>query len=329
MFSNKMQDVNESQQELVGNTNTPLASNKRKVDNTNQLYLWTFTLKAMDPIEPEEPILVWGLLEDKCKKFTFQLERGDGGFLHYQGVLSLKIKERFSTVKNLLGETAHIEPCRNWNASLKYCTKQDTRVSGPWNQTSTFIDIPPLTHKWQLQLAAILELKPDPRFIYWIWEPIGGVGKTVFCKNMVLTNGALVVTSGSSKDVSFMINKQKIILFDFPRTLSERVNYGLIECLKNGLITSAKYETQTKVFNSPHIVCFANFPPPNMEAFSLDRWRIMKIENDLLIEEEIIVQDPNHILEVVPTGHALRALRSRKPAASSFGPPLPTLELYS
>jgi len=48
------------------------------------------------------------------------------------------------------------------------------------------------------------------------------------------------------------------------------------------MITNTKFETGLKVFNPPHIVVLANFPPRE-EKLSADRWKIYKIKNkDLL-----------------------------------------------
>lgn len=275
----------EIKRDQAGNTNK--RPEKQRKQQPHPLFVWCFTLKVeKDQIDQEDHKLMWGHLLTFCKKFTFQLEKGsETGYEHYQGVFSLIHKERFDTVKNLLGDKAHIEPCKNYNASVKYCSKEDTRIAGPWNEQSSWIICPPLNRSWQWELRSILMNEPHWRTIYWIWESIGGVGKSVFAKHMAITAKALVVTSGSSKDVSYMLDDNKVIIFDFPRTQIERVNYGLIECLKNGLITSAKYESKTKVFNSPHIVCFAN-SPPNLESMSKDRWCIFKIVDDMLVEDK-------------------------------------------
>lgn len=269
------------------NGNTIMHSDLRTQKQTHPLFLWCFTLKTgQDQLDQIDLKRLWDSLMSFCKKFTFQLEKGDEtGFLHYQGVISLKHKERFATVKNLLGDIAHIEPCKNYSASTKYCSKAETRIAGPWTEQSTWVVVPELTRPWQVKLKNILSLIPDNRSILWIWEEQGGVGKTMFAKHMAVREKAIVVTSGSSKDVSYMIDDPKIIIFDFPRVNIERVNYGLIECLKNGLITSPKYETSTKIFNCPHIVCFANSPPV-VENMSRDRWLIYKIFDDDLFKDE-------------------------------------------
>jgi len=276
--TNIIKMTEEIKRDQVGNTNMPL--DKARTKQSHPLYVWCFTLPVgLDPVDQLDHKRMWDSLAGYCKKFTFQVEMGNTTeYFHYQGVFSLKHKERFETVKNILGDKAHIEPCKNYLASCKYCSKVETRIAGPWTEQSNWVDIPVLNQKWQKELKKLLSYTPDYRSIIWVWESEGGVGKSMFSKYMAITEGALCVTSGSSKDISYMISNHKIIIFDFPRTQIERVNYGLIECLKNGLITSPKYETSTKVFNSPHILCFAN-SPPNVENMSKDRWVIYKIVN--------------------------------------------------
>jgi len=135
---------------------------------------------------------------------------------------------------------------------------------------------------WQLQVMNILKDKPDKRTIHWFWEPSGNVGKSTLCKYLVVKHGALMLT-GKSADMFHMLakfpNKRKIILVDCPRSQQDYLNYGALEMVKTGLVFSGKYEGSQLVFNSPHVIVFANSPPVNMEAnFSMDRWKIVRIE---------------------------------------------------
>lgn len=63
---------------------------------------------------------------------VFQCERGAGGNHHVQGTIRFKDKMGFDAVCAYLhdatGIWAHVEECRDWAASVAYCTKADTRV---------------------------------------------------------------------------------------------------------------------------------------------------------------------------------------------------------
>jgi len=60
-------------------------------------------------------------------KLTGQLERGQGGTLHYQGMLKTP-QVRFSAVKKYF-KRAHIEVARNATALAAYVKKEETRVA--------------------------------------------------------------------------------------------------------------------------------------------------------------------------------------------------------
>lgn len=53
--------------------------------------------------------------------------------LHWQGFVKFKTQTSFRRAQVLLGDpTCHIEPARNNSASIAYCSKNDTRVEGPF-----------------------------------------------------------------------------------------------------------------------------------------------------------------------------------------------------
>jgi len=60
------------------------------------------------------------------------------------------------------------------------------------------------------------------------------------------------------------------------------VNYSAIESIKDGLATSAKYESTQLVFNSPHVFIFSN-DLPQVHKLTLDRWKIFTIVNNELV----------------------------------------------
>ena len=80
---------------------------------------WTFTLNNYT----EEDI------KSICKidaKYVFQEEKGENGTPHLQGILMFKNPKTFNGIKKLIPK-AHIEKARSKIASIKYCTKVETR----------------------------------------------------------------------------------------------------------------------------------------------------------------------------------------------------------
>lgn len=63
---------------------------------------------------------------------VFQLERGESGTLHHQMYCEFENQVRLSTIKQWLPR-AHVESRKgSQSQAIDYCTKEDTRVDGPW-----------------------------------------------------------------------------------------------------------------------------------------------------------------------------------------------------
>lgn len=255
----------ESQREPVGNTKT--------TGPTHQLYRWIFVIPS-DKIQLSQ---LFEVLKEIAKYFTFSLEKGKGGYEHYQGCFSLHTKERFHTVKNHFPPSIHLEGCRDWYASRAYCSKEDTHVAGPWTEKSSMVRVIEELWPWQKDLEKELVMSnSDDRHILVYVDKEGGKGKSQFCKYMAVKHGAVVLQNGSKRDIAFCIDNPKIVLFNLSRDCEERLNYDAIESIKDGMLFSAKYESSMKLFNSPHIVIFSNFDL-DYSRMSKDRWIIRRL----------------------------------------------------
>lgn len=81
------------------------------------------------------PIDKWHqlVLNDKVEYAAYQLEEcPKTGRRHIQWFLKFKIKKKFNFVKKFLGDTTHIEKCKNVAASRNYCMKEESRIEGPF-----------------------------------------------------------------------------------------------------------------------------------------------------------------------------------------------------
>lgn len=225
------------------------------------------------------------LLMKECKSFVFQLEEGQSGYRHYQGMISLKKKKRFQQVVEMLG--CHIEVAQNPFALKQYCQKRETRVAGPWDEKSVmirdrFLEFEPF--EWQKQILDIIKEEPDDRTIHWYYSPTKGkMGKTLLAKHICIENRDAIFVSGKSADIKSgicsMDEAPKIVIFYFTKTNEEYVSYEAIESVKDGIFFSGKYESGMKLFDNPHVICLANFKPKK-NALMTDRWHIVNIEDD-------------------------------------------------
>lgn len=118
----------------------------------------------------------------------------------------------------------------------------------------------------------------DDRKITWVYDEVGNSGKTYLSKHLIAAKGAVRFTNGRTGDIAFAYNNEDIIIFDFARSCEERINYQIIEDLKNGILFSSKYNSKCKIFNPPKIVIMANFMP-NLKSMSEDRWDIIIVDS--------------------------------------------------
>lgn len=81
---------------------------------------WAFTLNNYKEVDINRLTSFGG-------EYVFQEETGENGTPHLQGLLIYKNAVSFNSVKKLIPR-AHIEKCKNKNASIRYCSKEDTRT---------------------------------------------------------------------------------------------------------------------------------------------------------------------------------------------------------
>ncbi len=246
---------------------------------------WKFTVNNVDICDRAQLQLD---LESKGLEYVFQMEKGENtGMIHFQGVCRYENpRDNWPNIKG-----CHWGRCRNWKFQKGYCSKRNTRISGPWTNIKNLIVrkslIDPMEglelRKFQLEIMEILECgkNPDNRKIHWFWELEGNSGKSSLAKHIIMTRNA-VLLGGSSKDAFCCLSKYNetkdidIVIFDIPRCSFNRISYKTIESVKNGMVFSPKYESNFIVFNPPHVVVLCNFPP-DRTMLSADRWDVRNI----------------------------------------------------
>lgn len=222
-------------------------------------------------------------------RYVFGEEIGNSGTPHLQGVVNFSSPRTFNSVKKLF-KNNHIEVCKNWNASCKYCSKDGQtytnikklqsrreRLLAKYNNV--------IWKDWQQNIIDICETEPNDRTINWIWEEEGNKGKSFLAKYLVLKHDA-IVCDGKKDNVFNQLRNwidchkdnedPKVIILDVPRYNLEYVNFGCLEQIKNGMVYSGKYEGGLCLFESPHIIIFAN-APPDEDKLSEDRWNIIEL----------------------------------------------------
>lgn len=215
-------------------------------------------------------------------KYAFQEEIGpETGTPHLQGMVMFKDEKR-STVWDPHSK-GHWEKLKD--TSGKYQLKDESRKPEGRQWTKGFpkpIKIIQDLYPWQKKIEDIILSEPDDRTVHWYWEATGKVGKSAFVKYCVVKHKVLFCDGGKKADLVNLVFNQNMdettcVMWDLPRVNKSNISYSTIESVKNGMVCNTKFETGVKIFNSPHIIIFANYPPLDMEGLSLDRWIITEL----------------------------------------------------
>lgn len=243
---------------------------------------WSFTLKA-DGVEVSQVIQMLKCMEPR--KWRFQLEQGEEtGYQHYQGCFLLKKKLRFTAVQKLVLAGTHLEGAKNWLALWNYCGKEESRLDGPWE--NGFEPIKDWMagrelYWWQKEILELIKTEPDERTIHWYWEPNGCAGKTSFARHLGITHERVLFVGGTAGDIKCGVKmtepKPRVVIWNVVRSVADRVSYRALEEVKDAYFFSGKYEPGMVLFNTPHVIVFANCEP-DYDKLSSDRWHVVCIE---------------------------------------------------
>lgn len=105
-------------------------------------------------------------------------------------------------------------------------------------------------------------------------------GETSLAKHICLNRSDAILVGGRAHDLKYAISKRvkagkepRIVTMNITRSMEQYVSYEGTEAAKDGIFFSGKYKGGMCVYNSPHIIIFANFKP-RKKALSAGRWNI-------------------------------------------------------
>lgn len=244
------------------------------------------------------------LFKPFCKLWVWQLEKGEvGGKYHCQIYFELWEKTRCPTLAGQIGSAEHLPGITIREASIAgknairyYCSKDKTRVAGPFsNQPLQMVTAPSewdlkeiesAPYPWQRDMIALMKKKcSDDRKIHWVYDPQGCSGKTKLIKFLCAKKLAIPVQYGPARDLMNVIYNNKgsnAYVFDLTRAKPGSMPgddiYSVMEAAKNGMVQNTKYETGWAVFDPPHMVVFANVKP-EFKKLTMDRWQVWCIDD--------------------------------------------------
>lgn len=277
----------------------------------NKYKYWVCTIMSNE----EHPLVDGFQLESTfktlCSEYTFQLEQGSTGMMHYQCAVASKIRKRQLTLLNDIQELLQfpkhliqLDRSFDYETAKLYCSAIEKRVEGTSVLTNlkqpvtyTQEDIKLLDDKenrypWQDDFMSQFFTEDETdylpcsgRTIYWIYDPYGNSGKSVFTKwlRMRYDNNTKIGFGSATQLRTAIVVKppQKMYIIDIPRTLSSDDSmatlYSVAEELLNGYVTTSMHgDPRETIFDPPFVVVFSN-RPPEQDKLSMDRWNIQLI----------------------------------------------------
>lgn len=236
-------------------------------------------------------------LKENCKKWCFQLERGDTGYEHWQGRFSLfKKRTKILLMKLFTIVPNYLEPTSNQNRDNEfYVLKADTRIDGPYSDKSLSALLPRQyrdisLYPYQEKILKSAEVF-DSRTVNLVYDPEGGKGKSTIAAILEIKyNGIDVPPLNDYKELVALIydicssrrDQPKIMCFDMPRACKKDQLYGLysaIEQVKKGKVYDCRHSYRCMWIDSPQIWVFTN-RMPDLSMLSVDRWKLWEL-NDM------------------------------------------------
>lgn len=134
---------------------------------------------------------------------------------------------------------------------------------------------------WQESLRVYLSQTPHSRKIKFIVDFEGNTGKTWFANWYKQDNEYVQVLKPEKRaDTAIQIKlDSRVIFFNVPKNRTAMIAYDILEDIKDGRISSPKYQSHTAPMQGPcHVVVLMN-EYPDMNALSKDRYDIETLTN--------------------------------------------------
>lgn len=244
-----------------------------------------------------------------CKKWVFQKERGDTGYIHWQGRFSLIKKRTPGPLLRLFdlinGRPNYLEPTatHNHQDEFFYALKEDTRIEGPYmdaQHQSRFSSSNPYIQKrfinkqpypWQNAIIQSNQLNDD-RGVNVIVDFGGGIGKSWIASYCQLFHGAVrlpildtakeLVSATCNIFTDKNIHDQRLLFVDMPRAMKKNeLNsfYTAIEIIKEGYLNDPRNHFKEWWTEPPIIWVFTN-TMPDIHLLSFNRWKFWFVDDN-------------------------------------------------
>jgi hypothetical protein len=137
-----------------------------------------------------------------------------------------------------------------------------------------------LFYPWQKFLLEQIEKVADDRTIWLVLDKNGANGKSQFQRTLVdkYPSKVLIIPDNNKRDILNLAAKHKKYNFVFMNVArqTKKIDLAAIENIKDGNVSSGKYQGKIIRTKPPHVVLFSN-KPLCWEDLTEDRWKIIHI----------------------------------------------------
>jgi hypothetical protein len=270
---------------------------------------------------------VYAMVRGVAKHYVFQLERSDGGYLHWQGRMSLLKRRRkpelvaawasmtTAPLPPYLAPTSKEDSATDLYAC--YAAKADTRVEGPYSDRNEPKKVP---RQWQGLLEKLYPWQKavwdsadvfEPRSVNVVVCPEGSSGKSTIAHLCRLHKNAIVCPPiNDDKELVQAVlcmckareSDPPLVFIDMPRASNQEKMFNIfnaIEQIKNGYLLDVRYQCREHDIDSPQVWVFCN-TAPKAKYLSKDRWRWWTISPDkalvrISMSDDEIMSEPMRI----------------------------------
>nr|QRV62028.1 replication associated protein [ssDNA virus sp.] len=211
------------------------------------------------------------------KQWIIAKERGKNGYEHWQCRFEISgdMEKFFEWCKNHM-ESAHVE-----QSTAEWTDKYERKEGRFWEKYDTnevLIQRFGKMKKWQRTCLERARTQNDRQVDVW-YDPRGNRGKSWLVGALFERNLACVVPrdwKNPSEALNYLCrnyDNQGMIVIDIPRaTKIGNDFYEMVEMVKDGLISSTKWEGQMRNIRGVKVIIFTNHKL-DQEKLSKDRWR--------------------------------------------------------
>lgn len=232
---------------------------------TNQVCTWDFTIKH----EGNDITRLKICLGNIAKKWCFQIEKGEQtGYVHYQGRMSLKMKERLPGVVRLFQQAEltdfHLSITSSMNKDNMFYVMKPGQIDGPWKDDDEILNIPRqvkdiVLDPWQGSVVVSKD-EFDTRSINVILDFFGNIGKSTLATFCGVNKLAVQIPPMENhKDIMRMVYDKAwrpLYLIDIPRNLDKKkfmAIWAALEVIKSGYCYDDRNSFKEKYFDCPAI----------------------------------------------------------------------------